>query len=167
MTNTKNIAKGGLFTALSVLCLYLSTILPTSNLYLLGIASCLIPLCILTTNIKNSLIVYVATCLLGFFLIGFRWNIFAYIIFFGTYGFIKLLIERINNIPLEIILKLLFFNLCMAIIYYLVVKVFSLAFFSKFPLIYIAIFMQPIFLVCDYAITTVISYIKKHYLMKI
>ena len=164
MTTTKNIAKGGIFTAVSVFCLYLSTILPTSNLYLLGIACCIIPISILMTNVKNSIIVYAATSLLGFLLLGFRWNIFAYIIFFGTYGFAKLYIEKLNNIILEIVLKLVFFNICMAFIYYLIINIFILNIFSKFPLLYVIIGIQPVFIICDYAITLFIAYIKNHLL---
>ncbi|MCS4464470.1 hypothetical protein JTT01_11475 [Clostridium botulinum] len=51
---SSNIAKGGVFTAISFLLIYLSTILPVNKLSLLATASAIIPIAIISTNAKNG-----------------------------------------------------------------------------------------------------------------
>ena len=117
MNKASNIAKGGLFTALTILFLYLSSIVPLNRFYLLGLAACIIPLSIITTNVKNSILVYVASGLLSL-LFGFRGSAIAYIIFFGLYGFIKYYVEKLRITLLEFVLKLAFFNTRSCYLYY-------------------------------------------------
>lgn len=162
MEKTYNVTRGGLYTALTVAFLYMSIIAPTSKLFLLGCASCIIPLSIVTTGLKTSFGVYIASSLLSVIFFSFKASIVSYIIFFGIYGFIKFFIEKTRKLPIEIILKLLFFNLCFFITYF----VYSNLFF-KFPKINIplkyAVFMfQFIFLIYDYAITLFIEYLHRN-----
>lgn len=163
MNKTSNIARGGLFTALGVLFIYLSVISPTSKLYLLGVASCIVPVSILSTTLKNGFYTYLATSLLSLLLIGFKGNVLAYIIFFGLYGFVKYYIETLRKMPAEIALKLLFFNAAITVLYFLS-KVFFNDLLSINISIYAAIFMlQFVFLIYDYALTLFIVYIQKYF----
>ncbi|SKA84299.1 hypothetical protein SAMN05428976_106154 [Clostridium sp. USBA 49] len=161
MNKTVNIARGGLFTALGVLFIYLSIISPTNKLYLLGIASCIIPLSILTTNLKNSFLIYLSTSFLSLLLTGIKGNVIAYIVFFGLYGFVKYYIEKLRKIPLEIVLKLLFFNTSIVILY-----IISKAFFNNILNMNISIYIiligiQFAFFIFDYALTLFISYLQR------
>jgi hypothetical protein len=158
------LAKGGIFTALSLLCVYLSTIIPISKIYILAFGTCIIVLSVLTTGIKNSVIVYASTSLLSFIMLGLKWNVFAYVILFGSYGFIKYYIEKMHNIILETIIKLVFFNLCVVIINYLFIILLGTNPNIRIPIAFALIMLQPIFLICDYAITLFIAYVNKHYL---
>jgi hypothetical protein len=167
MNKSKGIARGGLYTALSLLCVYISTLIPTSKLYVLGIASCIIIISVLTIGIKYSIIVYAATSILSIFLLGAKWNVWAYIILFGSYGFVKYDIEKLNTLVLEIILKLAFFNVCVIAIYYLFILFLGSAPAFKIPLGFAFVMLQPIFLICDYAVTLFISYMRRHYLKNI
>lgn len=167
MNKSKGIARGGMFTALSLLCVYLSTIIPTSKLYILGIASCIVIISILTTGIKYSIIVYTATSILSLILLGTKWNVLSYIILFGSYGFIKYYIEKMNKLILEIILKLIFFNICVVLMYYLFILFLGNTPTFKIPLGFVFVMLQPIFLICDYAVTLFISYMRRHYLKNI
>lgn len=160
MNKASNIAKGGLFTALTILFLYLSSIVPINRFYLLGLAACIIPLSIITTNVKNSVLVYVASGLLSL-LFGFRGSAIAYIIFFGLYGFIKYYVEKLRRAPLEFVLKLAFFNICLYFTFFLY-KLFSLGLPSvNLPIYYVVIILQFIFIVYDYTLTMFISYANK------
>lgn len=80
MSKALNMAKGGLFTALTIIFLYISSIVPLNRFYLLGLASCIIPLAIISTNVKNSVLVYVSSSLLSL-LLGLRGSAIAYIVF--------------------------------------------------------------------------------------
>lgn len=168
-TKTSNITKGGLYTALSLLFIYLSNILPTNKFFILIIVSCIIPISIITTNLRNSITIYAATSLLSLLLLGIKLNVLSYIIFFGSYGFIKYYIEKINKLPIEILLKLLFANMCAVIIYliYKLIFVVDIIAATKFPIALLMIAVEIIFLLYDYALTLFISYVGKNYLKRL
>lgn len=166
-TKTSNLTKGGIYTALSLLFIYLSNILPTNKFFILIIVSCIIPISILTTSLKNSITIYIATSLLSLLLLGIKLNVLSYIIFFGSYGFIKYYIERMNKLPLEILLKLVFTNICAVIIYFLYTLLFIDVMNLKFPIYIFVIALEIIFLFYDYALTLFISHVSKHYLKKL
>lgn len=161
MRTSKFIARGGILTAIGVMLLYISTISPTSKVYILGVASSLIPLSVLLTNINNSFIVYIATSFLSFLMLGFKDSVIAYIIFFGLYGFVKYYIEKLRNIPIEIFLKLLFFNFSFFLIYSLYKLFFTGLLKINLPLYQVIIMLEFIFIIFDYALTLFIAYISK------
>lgn len=167
MKTASFIAKGGLFTALSFICIYASSIVPTNKLFLLGAASCIIPISILATNLKNSVLVYIATSLLGLLVLGVKGTVIGYILFFGIYGFAKLYIERFQKLYLEIFIKLLFFNAA-----FLFIMLLYRLFFFTLPKVQLSIYlvfimMQFVFLAYDYALTVFISYFNTHWLSKL
>jgi hypothetical protein len=155
---TTNIAKGGLFTAIGVILIYLSTIVPVNKAYLLAIASCIIPLAVVTTNIKNAVVIYVATSLLSLLICGIRTNVIAYILFFGLYGLVKYYIERIRQFYIEIILKLTFFNMILAMLFLSYKIFFPNLLQIHLPLYLLIIGAQIVFLIFDYVITMFIGY---------
>jgi len=161
---SNHIARGGIFAALSLILLYLSSIFPTNKIFILGLASCIIPLSIMVTGIKNTLVVYCAVSLLGLLIIPSKLISVSYILIFGSYSFIKYFVEKLRNIPLEIILKLLYFNLTSAII----VNLYKLVLLKTLNInIYLVILVMEIaFIVYDYALTTFISYANKNLLKR-
>ena len=160
MSKASNMAKGALFTALTILFLYISSVVPINRFYLLGLASCIIPLTIISTNVKNAILVYISSGLLSL-LFGFRGSALAYIIFFGSYGFIKYYVEKLRKVPLEFILKLSFFNICLCSIYFLY-KLFSFGLPKiNIPIYSVIIVAQLVFVIYDYALTMFISYANK------
>jgi len=161
---SNHIARGGIFAALSLILLYLSSIFPTNKIFILGLASCIIPLSIMVTGIKNTLVVYCAVSLLGLLIIPSKLISVSYILIFGSYSFVKYFVEKLRNIPLEIILKLLYFNLTSAII----VNLYKLVLLKTLNInIYLVILIMEIaFIVYDYALTTFISYANKNLLKR-
>ena len=153
---SKYIAESGLLIALTLVILYATSIIPISTLSILTVASCLIPVSIIRTSIKNALLVYIASSILSFFLV--KTNIaLYYTLFFGIYGIIKYLIEKAKNIPLELLLKLIAFNILLGVIY-LITKSFLDISSSNFPLWMLWLAAQIVFLVYDYALTLAISF---------
>ncbi len=164
MTNTRKIASGSMLSALSILFLYLSSIIPVNKFYLLGIASAIITVSILITGLKNSLLVFTVTSILSLFLVSSKFTVMAYILFFGLYGFIKFFIEKFNKLIFEIPLKLCFFNLALAS-GLLLANIFVISVpVTKYPLYILLLPAQLVFLVYDYALTIFISYFHKKYL---
>ena len=80
MKNVSNITRGGILTALSVIALYISSLLPTNKIAVLVILALIIPISIIWTNIKTALIIYISTSILGVLLIGLRGSVISYII---------------------------------------------------------------------------------------
>ena len=68
----RDIALGGILVALTTIVLYATSILPISTLAILTIASALIPVCIIRSNIQTSIFVYISSSLIAFFLVPIR-----------------------------------------------------------------------------------------------
>lgn len=152
----KYIAENGILVALTLIILYSASILPISTLSVLTIASCLIPISIIRTSIKSTILVYIASSILSFFLVATNIALY-YTLLFGIYGIIKYFIERIRKIPLEILLKLVSFNILLSIIYFIAIN-FLGNFNAIFPLYILWIMGQIAFLIYDYALTLIISF---------
>lgn len=152
----KHIAESGILAALTIVILYAASILPISTLSVLTVASCLIPISIIRTSVKSAISVYIISSFLSFFLVKTNIAIY-YTLFFGIYGVIKYFIEKINKIVLEILLKLISFNILLVIIYFIATG-FLVALNIKLPLYLLWIIGQVAFLVYDYALTIIISF---------
>jgi hypothetical protein len=162
MSKVNNITRGGIYTALTVLIIYISNIAPTSKLSLLALASAIIPLAILTTNVKTAVLVYVASSLLCF-LLSLGGVAIIYALFFGIYGLAKYYIERLRKLPIEYLLKFLFFNLSFSIMYFFYKLLFLEFVKIDFPIYIIVLILEVAFFVYDYALTTIITYINKRF----
>ena len=162
----KDITLGGIMVALSIITLYLTTIIPVNTLSILTLASCFIPITILRSNIRTACFVYVATTLMSFFIVPINYAI-MYALLFGIYGIVKYFIEKLRKLPIEIILKLLFFNVVLSI-----GLIFMNAFIGELnidlPTWLLYLVAQPAFLLYDFAITTAITfYLEKSKKLKI
>lgn len=168
----KDIALGGILVALTTIVLYTTSILPISTLAILTIASALIPVCIIRSNIQTSIFVYISSSLIAFFLVPINIS-FLYFVFFGVYGIIKYFIERIRKEKLEIVLKVVFFNIAFIIGFIIMQNVLGIniiagleVLMSRFfdtsartiATIILWIVAQPIFLIYDYAMTMIITF---------
>lgn len=152
----KDLTLGSILIALTVVILYSTSILPISTLTILTLASCLIPICIIRSSVKTGFLVYIGATILGFFIIPI--NIIVYYgLFFGIYGIIKYYIERLRNLSLEIILKLVIFNILFSVIFLLATSLLG-NIVINLPLWLLWIIAQPVFLIFDYALTLIIGY---------
>ncbi|AQR96839.1 hypothetical protein [Clostridium saccharoperbutylacetonicum] len=153
---SKQIAENGLTVALTLVILYATSILPISTLSILTVASCLIPISIIRTSIRNTFLVYLASSIISFFLVPTNIALY-YALFFGVYGIIKYFAEKIRNRPLEIALKLLGFNILLLIIYWVTINFLGLPTIN-YPLYLLWALAQIVFLIYDYALTIIISF---------
>lgn len=156
----KDISLGGILVALTIVTLYLTLLIPTNTIAIMTLASVYIPICLIRSNIKTSIFVYVASTIISFFILPINYSI-MYALFFGVYGLVKHFIEKLNKIPFEITIKLLFFNIVLTI-GLLALKLFGVGIDMKFSVGIMYILAQPVFLVYDYALSTLITmYYKK------
>lgn len=152
----KEITLSAVLTALTIVILYLNLLLPISTISILTLASLLIPIALIRGSMKSAIFVYVASSIIGFFILPIN-IIILYILFFGIYGIVKFYIEKINKLPLEIFIKIVFFNLILFLSFF-VFKAFIPIEITKLPIGLFLIIAQIVFLVFDYALTLLISF---------
>lgn len=160
---SNNITRGAIFTALSLIVLYLSSLISINTIFFLLGASALIPLCLLTTNLSTTLLVYISTSVLSIFFVPNKEVAIFYICLFGIYGILKYLIEKLDSTTLELIIKLVYFNLASLLIIYLV-KVFLFKNILTIPIYFFLIGLTIACFVLDYALTVFINYANNHLL---
>ncbi len=99
------IALGGILVALTVISIYVSSIVPGIELTMYAISSIFVAVMVIESGPKGALLVFAASLLLGFIIIPNKVGIIPYAALFGYYGIIKYYIEKIGKMPIELIIK--------------------------------------------------------------
>ena len=159
--NSRELTLGAIITVLSLLILLLTSILVTSKVFLVCLASFLISILIIETKVNTAVISYVSTVILSVILVPNKLIVAPYVLFFGYYGITKYYIEKINKLSIEYILKLLNFNIYVFLNYKLLTVFIKDN--IKLPLTtgIIIIGLQVFFLVYDYVFSLFISYYRQ------
>lgn len=162
---TRKLSFASILTALTIVCIYSSTILPTGRIALLALSS----LCVLVTRIecgtRFALIQYISSSLIGLLLIPSKFQIILFVVLIGYYPIIKSHIEHIDNLLLEWIVKILYFN-AMLILIYFGMKYFLLSYVSFGPifeyiwshLVLVVLVAEIAFVIYDYLLSLMATY---------
>lgn len=113
-SSASKVATGGLLLALTVIFIYLGSVLPTGRLSLYALSSFTVSIIIIEFKAGYGWIFYAATCLLAFILVPDKTAVVPYAAFFGIYGIMKYYIEKIREKWFGYALKMIFFNLAAA-----------------------------------------------------
>ena len=103
-------AVGGVITALSIVLMFLTSVIPTLTYALPAAAGFLITLIVIEIDKKWALGVYVAVSLLSVLLIADKEAAVMYIMFFGYYPIVKAIFEKHFHSMLLWVLKFAVFN---------------------------------------------------------
>ncbi|SHH67916.1 hypothetical protein SAMN02745135_01643 [Caloranaerobacter azorensis DSM 13643] len=160
LSNSKKVALGGFVVLLSVLCLYLASILPTNKIFFFCLSTIFIAAIVIEFKTYFSLITYGAISILGFMIIPNKLIMVPYVIYFGYYGIIKYYIEKINNILIEWIIKIVLFNLFVYATYIIAVNLFISNIDIKLPIWIILLLLQVFFIIYDICYSLAIKYYK-------
>lgn len=152
----KELTVSAALTALTIVILYLNLLLPISTISILTLASALIPVALIRGSIKSSILVYISSSLIAFFILPINITL-LYVLFFGIYGIVKYFIEKINKLPIEIILKIIFFNIILVLSIFVFNSIIAIE-IIKLPIYLLFIVAQPVFLIYDYALSLLISF---------
>ena len=114
--SASRVATGGVFAALSLLLLYGATLLPSGRIGLVAVAGLVPAAAVISGGVAAGFLCYGATALLGLFLVPDKGCALLYALFFGLYPMVKYAVERLRKLPVELLLKLLFFNLILVIV---------------------------------------------------
>ncbi len=161
----KKLAFASIMTALTVVCLYGSVVLPMGRIALLALTS----LCVLVTHAecgtKYSLIQFLATGLIGILLIPFKFQMILFVAFLGYYPIVKSYIEQLHNRFMEWLVKILFFNAILIVAYFVLnyVLLAYISFGAIFEyvfshLILVIIAAEIVFILYDYMLSMLVSY---------
>lgn len=151
-------ALGGVLTALSLIFLYLASYAPSMKITMFFISGLLIAVSLIEKGIRTAWLVYVTSSILSLLVLSNIAIILPYICFFGLYPLVKYYIEKNNRNKLETIMKLLFCNLSLSVVYLIWIKLLGQKIIFPISMIYILILIQPVFLFYDYIFTRVVFY---------
>ena len=107
--NSFRLALGGIFLALTVVCLFIASVIPGLELTFYALSSVFIGLMILETGLGGGSAVYAAAVLLGLLIVPNKVAVVPFIFFFGIYGIIKALAEKPQQKAVQLIVKTVFF----------------------------------------------------------
>lgn len=161
----KRLAFSSIMTALTMVFLFGSVFLPTGKIALLVMTS----LCVLITHAecgtRYSVMQYLASATLGTLFIPFKLQWVVFIVFIGYYPIIKSYIEQIRIMWLEWVVKFLFFNSILIVVYF-VMKYFMLSYINFGPifnyvlshLVAAICIAEVLFILYDYMLSCLVSY---------
>ena len=121
-----SIALGGMFSALCIALMFMSGILPWSQIIIPIAAGSLLLVVVHEMGRKMALVAYIAVSLLSLFLAVPRSTALFFIIFTGYYPIIKGVIERIQSKHVVLAIKLVILNVAMIAQYFVFVYVFGM-----------------------------------------
>ncbi len=113
---TSKLAYSGVIAALSVLLLYLSSVLPTLRIGLVAVAGVLPAVMVVRFGISSGFMVYAITSLITLILLPGKGTVLLYVVIFGHYPMFKSLFERSKRLWIEWVAKLALFNILLTLI---------------------------------------------------
>lgn len=147
------VAYGGVLLALNVILLILTNIIPVNTLFIMGVASLLVSIVIMEWGFKSGIAFYIGSIALGFIVMVSKSQWIVYSLTFGIYGIAKYLIEKDRAIYIEYFMKLVFANIMILILYFLLRTIVYI------PInIFIIGSFEVAFIVYDYVYSSFISY---------
>lgn len=150
---SKKVAYGGILLAVNIILLLFLNIIPTNTLLIMGLASLPISIVIMEFGPKSGVAFYIASIILGFIVMTNKSHWVIYVFTFGVYGLIKYIIERDLPVYVEILLKLVFANIVLVFLYF-ILKPFL---YIPVKLGLIAMF-EVVFILYDYMYSSFIDY---------
>ena len=116
---TRKFTVASIMSALAIVCIFGSAYLPTGRIALLAITSMCILVTVAECGVKYAWLQYAATSLLAILLIPFKFQVLLFIALLGYYPVLKLHIEKIDNLFFEWLVKILFFNALLVVVYFI------------------------------------------------
>lgn len=107
---TKRLTVSAILAALSIVLIYTASVTPSLRLALTAAAGLIPSVIVINSGIKRGFLFYGAVSMLALLISPSKDIAIAYFLVFGHYPMFKSLIERLNRLWLEWLVKILFFN---------------------------------------------------------
>ncbi|MGI5848742.1 MAG: hypothetical protein ACOX8Q_01505 [Christensenellales bacterium] len=149
-----------MFASMSLLFLYLASVLPTMRITMYFLSSIFIMGLVLEEEIGLAFLMFVTVSLLSLLLMPDIIRVIPYVLFFGHYGIGKYFIQkRIKDKVVGYVLKLLYFNIALALMYLLAKEVITKDVLDSGITFWVLIILAEIaFVVYDFVFTKVTAY---------
>ena len=144
------VSYGGILTALSFVCLFLTTSFPFSKLAFSFCASLIAGIMLIAYGYKVALIHYLAVCILSVLFVPNKAIALFYVIALGNYPIIRFLLDKMKYKFIKLLLKLIVFNIYIAIGFIFAIYVLNINIAESIPLWLIWLIMVLLFFVYDY-----------------
>lgn len=152
MKNPRIIAFAGIISALSVLLLFLGSVIWVLGYIMPIVVSILMIVLVKSVSKKSAILTYVSTSVLSIILLSEKETALLYILFFGYYPIIKNKLDAISSKVIKLIVKLVIYNISVAITQVLCIYVFGIPFdamFGKWGILLYVFLMNFIFVFYD------------------
>lgn len=161
---TKRVTFSAICLSLTIIFLYAASALSTGKIAALGLSSLLCGICVSRFGVRYGVALYVGAALLSLLLLPNKMFALLYVLFAGYYPIIKLFIEKLHKLWAEWILKILFFNLILTVLY-IVVKLFFMPVLTSALALLILQYLGPaililqvLFILYDWILSYMIGY---------
>lgn len=120
------VALGGIVSALCLLCMFLAGIMPLFYLILPMAAGMLLMIIAEEVSVDWAWLTYLAVDILSLLITADKESALVFIMLFGHYPMVRLMIEKLKFKPLKYILKGLIFNVCAVSFFLVTVFIFGI-----------------------------------------
>ena len=149
---TRMLSLSAMFAAFTIVVLYLSYVFPNMKFTFYFLSSVFVMGILVEHRVFPAILMFAAASLLSLVLLPIGYAL-PYILLFGHYGIAKYLIEEKMSAVAAFLVKLLYFDLFLAAVYFLVYASGMLPLgemLEKLPLWALALIVQPLFFVYDF-----------------
>lgn len=153
-TISKSISYTGILMALNLVLLFSINYIPFNTLFIMAISSLFVAVIIIEFGLKVGFAYTVGINMLAFFVIYNKAQFIMYVLTFGIYGITKALIEKIDNIIVQGLVKLIYANIILAVVVYFVSQIVFLPELT----VHLIIAFEIGFIVYDYVFSKGIDY---------
>ena len=167
MSKSGKIALGGLLTALGVVLMFLTGLIPIGTYALPAIAGVLLIVAVIEIGAKWAWMIYAAVAVLSLLFAADKEAALLFVLFFGYYPVLKSFLERISNKVLSWISKFAVFNVAAVACFFLAVNFLQLPedSFTVFGIYLPWVFLilgNAVFLIYDIALSGLVAtYVEK------
>ncbi len=116
---TKKISLASIMTAVSIVFLFGSAYAPTGKAAFLVLTSMCMIVTVSECGIKYGWLQYIAVAVMSLLLLPSKGQMFLFVFIIGYYPILKLHIENIKNIKLEWLIKIIYFNFTLAVMFFI------------------------------------------------
>ena len=166
------VAVGGLSSALCLLLMFMTGMIPFATFALPSLAGILLIVVVVENGIQTATLVYAAVSILSLFMCPDKEAAMMFIGFFGFYPIVKGKLDKIKWRPLQYLIKLAGFNVAIVCSYWVIINLFGLTeileemgAFGKYTLLVTLAMGNLVFLTFDFALSR-ITYAYVHVLRK-
>ncbi|MFZ2537362.1 MAG: hypothetical protein WAX04_00455 [Oscillospiraceae bacterium] len=124
---SKQVALGGIISALSLLFMFLTGIFPFADYALPAISGIMLIALVIEINKKTAYVAYIAVGILSLLIAPIKESAILFVFFFGYYPILKSSIEQIKSRVVEWIVKIGMFNVAMVTAYFTMMYVLGMS----------------------------------------